>query len=151
MSSQQTTEASVVDQESTGRDWKIILSSGVMGLIAGLLAALAMANVGSLSLIAFVIAAGGVSYYLYQKPLATISIGTGFYFHAALLAIAPLLFYIPTILSPGEGAEGAGTFIGSILGFVLWGFGALVFAIVLAALGYFINRRGKKKLDASTA
>lgn len=118
-----------------------------MGLVCGLLGAWAGANLGSLSIIAFLVLTLGVGYYLYQKPLKTIAVGTGLYFVSALVALVPLLFYLPVILEPGEGAEGVGTFIGGLMGLLLWELVFIIIAFLLGAAGFFINKRGKKKLN----
>lgn len=131
-----------------GFSWKMGLTAGMMALIIGGFAAWATSTMG-FAAIAFVIATVGSAYFLYQKRTPSEAIGSGLYITALLMILTPLLFYIPTIMSSGEseGAEAAGTFIGSIMGLVIWGFAFLLFAIVTAAIGYFFNRRAQKKLD----
>jgi len=142
-----------VEREATPDDsgsfsWKIGVTAGVMALIIGGFAAWATSTMGGAPF-AFVIAAVGSAYFLYQKRIPSEAIGSGLYITALLMILTPLLFYIPTILSSseGEGAEAAGTFIGSIMGLVIWGFAFLLFGIVTAAVGYFFKRRSKKQLD----
>lgn len=146
-----TSEAQSEQLESTPdeRDWGMILTSAMMGLLCGVLGAWAGANLGPLSIIAFVGLTAGVGYYLYQKPTKTIVVGTGLYFVSALVALVPLLYYIPMILNPGEGAEGVGTFIGGIMGLLIWEIVFIVIAFLLGAAGFFINKRGTKKLEAA--
>lgn len=100
----------------------------------------------------FLIGAAGGTYYLYQKPIATASIGTGMYITAGLLALTPIFLYLPVFLGAEEGtAEGAGTAIGSILGLIIWGFVFFLIALVIFGLGYFINKRARKKVGDATA
>lgn len=134
----------------TGRGFslKMLVSAGVMALLIGGIAAWATANIGG-SMIAFIVAAIASGYFLYQKPLPSAAVGTGMYITAGLLVLNPILFYVPVILGTegADGAEEAGAFVGSILGLIIWGFVAFLIALVLFALGYFINKRAKKKLD----
>lgn len=120
-----------------------------MAILIGLITAWAVSNIGG-SAIAFVIAALVSGYYLYQKPLPSAVIGTGLYLAAGLLVLTPILFYVPDILTTEgtESATEAGTYIGSILGMVIWGFVFFLISLVLFTLGYFSNRRAKKKLKA---
>lgn len=99
--------------------------------------------------IAFVVVFAVATYYLYQKPLPSAAISTGLYLLALELILTPILFYVPVIIqsSEGESAEAAGTFIGSVMGLVIWGFVFLLLAVVVAAVGWFAGRRTKKKLD----
>lgn len=138
-----------VVEPSTGRiAWKRGLVSAVMAFIIGGLAAWGTSQLG-FALPAFVIMVAISGYHLYQKPIATKALGIGLYYAAATAVLVPFLFYIPTILAPGDGATGAGTFIGSVLGFFIWGALFGVVAILMAALGYFVNKRANKKLDTA--
>ena len=137
------------DGSASGVSWKMAISAGFMALFIGGMAAWATAEIG-LSLFAFLIAAVGSGYYLYQKPIPSAAIGTGLYVVAILMAITPISFYLPTVLAGSDGtASGAGAFIGGILGLVIWGFVFLILAIVTFVIGYFINRRANKKLSPS--
>jgi hypothetical protein len=142
-------EREVTPDDPGGFSWKMGITAGIMALIIGAFAAWATSTMG-FAVIAFAIAAGGSTYFLYQKRIPSEAIGSGLYITALLMVLTPLLFYIPTIISSGEGegAEAAGTFIGSVMGLVIWGFAFLLFAIVTAAIGYFFKRRTRKKLDS---
>lgn len=135
--------------DSNGIDWKRALASIVMALIIGGLGAWATTNLG-ISLPVFLLLAAGSTYYLYQKPIATKSIGVGLYIAAGVALLVPLVFYLPMMLSPGEGAEGAGTFIGSLLGFFVWGALFAAIALISAGVGYFVNKRANRKLDTAS-
>lgn len=132
-----------------GRWWTRLPTAIVMALLIGLIAAWAFSNIGG-SAIVFVIAALGSGFYLYKKPLPSAAIGTGLYLTAGLLVLTPILIYVPDILATegAESAEEAGTFIGSILGLLIWGFVYFLIGLVLFGLGYFSNKRAKKKLEA---
>ena len=142
-------EREVAPDEPGGFSWKMGFTAGVMALIIGGFAAWATSTMG-VAVIAFTVAAAGSAVFLYRKRIPSEAIGSGLYITALLMILTPLLFYIPTIMSSGEGegAEAAGTFIGSVMGLVIWGFAFLLFAIVTAAVGYFFNRRARKKLDS---
>lgn len=138
--------------EKSGRDisWSMVVTAGMMALIIGGFAAWATANLG-IATIAFLVAAAGSSYYLYQKPMPSAAIGSGLYITALLMLLTPILFYLPKIVGGGEGgAEEAGMFIGSVLGILIWGFVFFILAIVTGAVGYFFKRRSEKKLDEAT-
>lgn len=117
-------------------------TSLIMGLIVGGIAAWATSNMG-ISTIAFFVVATITTFLLYRKNESSrYAFGSGLYATALLVILTPLLFYIPMVLMEPEGAEGAGTFVGSLMGLVIWGFVFLLFAIVIGAVGYFIRRRG---------
>lgn len=133
-------------EETEGLDWSLLAVSVVMGLLAGGFAAWATANMG-ISSVAFLVVLAGTSYFLYQKRIPSEAVGSGLYITALIMVLTPLLFYIPTVLGANEGTpEGAGQFVGSILGLIIWGFVFVLFAIVTAAIGYFFKRRASKKL-----
>lgn len=117
------------------------IAAGVMGLLVGAVVAFAFTNFGG-SGILFVITLIGVGYYLYsRKNSARSAIGSGLYILALWILVSPILFYIPIVGGADtETAAGAGQAIGGTLGIVIWGFVGLLIAIVVAAVGYFINR-----------
>lgn len=136
-------------EQSGGIAWKRAFASTVMALVVGGLGAWGTSQMG-LALPAFVVLAAASGYHLYRKPIATKAVGVGLYWVAAVGVLVPLLFYVPTILAPGDGAAGAGTFVGSVLGFFIWGVVFGVGALIAFVLGYFVNKRANRKLDAST-
>lgn len=139
------------ETESGGIRWTMAITAGVLALIIGSLAAWATLNLGIAS-IAFIVAAAGSGYYLYQKRIPSEAIGSGLWISALLMLVLPIAFYLPAIVgTEGESAEAAGTFIGSIAGLFIWGFVFLILAVVVAAIGYFFKRRASKKLDKSAA
>ena len=116
-------------------------------LIGGGLAAWATATLG-ISAIAFVVVALLVGLLLWSKPITTKAVAGGLYYTALLLILVPVLFYVPNIVGPTPaGAEGAGMFIGSILGLFIWGFVFLVIALVVAGVGYLVNKRADRRLS----
>lgn len=117
------------------------IAAGAMGLLIGAVVAFAFTNFGGAGIL-FVITLGGVSYYLYsRKTSARSAIGSGLYILALWIVASPILFYIPIIGNANtESAAGAGQAIGGTLGIVIWGFVGLLIAIVVAAIGYFVNR-----------
>lgn len=129
------------EEEDEGIDVKLLTVSAIMALFVGALVAFAFTNIGGASFIFFVTLAG-VTYYLYdRKQSARSAIGSGLYIFALWLPLAPILFYIPLMGSAEEGtAAGAGQMIGSVLGMVIWGFVFFLIAIVVFAVGYFVNR-----------
>lgn len=130
-----------------GFSWKMGITATVLGLIIGGFAAWATANLG-ISTIAFVIAFSAGTYYLYKKPIPSAAIGSGLYITSLVAVLTPITFYLPTVLGDQpEGLEGAGTFIGGLLGLVIWGFIFVIIAVVIAAIGYFFNKRAKSKLE----
>ena len=145
-------EAETSDIESANKkriNIKMALVAGAMGLLIGGFAVWATINLG-ISTIAFLIGTGGGAYFLYQKDMPSEAVGSGLYITALVMILTPILFYLPNVVAEGDGsAEAAGTFIGSILGLVIWGFVFLLLAIVTAAVGYFFKRRAAKKRDAA--
>lgn len=135
------------ERTETDRSWGVWIVALVFGLIAGGLGAWATANLG-ISTGAFLVVTAVTVWYLLQQPIATAALGKGMYVSALLLILAPVLYYIPMVMrsSEAETAEGAGTFIGSLMGLVIWGFAFLLLGIVIGGVGYLINRRAQKKL-----
>lgn len=122
-------------------------------LIAGIIAvfgAWATANLGvagPVAVVLFLLSA----VWLYRKPIPSAAIGNGLYVTALLMFITPIVFYLPNVLGgPGGDVEGAGMFVGSVIGLFFWWFIFAVFAVVVAGLGYFANKRAKKKLEGRT-
>lgn len=129
--------------------WKMLVVSGLMGVIIGGIAGWATLNLG-IGSVAFFVVFLGTTYYLYQKPIPSAAIGSGLYATALLLVLTPILFYLPLVFGAEEGtAAGAGEFIGSLLGLLIWGFVFFLVALVVFVLGYFVNKRANKKLEAT--
>lgn len=137
------TENSESDGEGieTGR----AIASGVMGLIVGVVVALAFTNFGGSSIL-FLITVIGVTYYLYSRQeTIKLATGMGLYITALWMPLAPIIFYLPLAGSANsETAAGAGQAIGSVLGMFLYGFIGLIIGLVLAAIGYFV-RKGERE------
>lgn len=156
MSQQTPTEADIVEEEIEGSEsrlsrisWKMLVVSGVMGIIIGGIAGWATLNLG-IGSFAFLIGFVGATYYLYQKPIPSAAIGSGLYATALLLVLTPILFYLPMVFGAEEGtAAGAGEFIGSLLGLLIWGFVFFLLALVVFVVGYFINKRANKKIETA--
>jgi hypothetical protein len=130
-----------------GFSWKMGVTATALGLLIGGFAAWATANIGSSS-IAFVIAFPAATYYLYQKPIPSAAIGSGLYITSLVAVLTPIVFYLPTVVGDQpEGLEGAGTFIGGLVGLVIWGFVFAIVSVVIAAVGYFFNKRANNKLS----
>lgn len=144
-------EQEATDGSSTGRlrpaSVGVAVVAVVFALVTGVLAAWATANLG-VSAIAFVAVGLLVGYLLWTKPITMKAVAGGLYYTALVLVLVPVLFYTPTIVGPTPaGAEGAGMFIGSILGLFIWGFVFLVIALVIAGVGYLVNKRADRKLS----
>ncbi|WP_433630946.1 hypothetical protein [Halomicrococcus sp. NG-SE-24] len=119
---------------------KIGIVAAIFSILWGALAAWALANTG-LAAVGFI---GGVIvgwWALANNPTAKHVARRGLYVAAPILALGPTLFYVPTIIAPGDGASGAGTFIGSIMGLVIWTIPAVIIAGIMFAAGYFISRQ----------
>lgn len=101
---------------------------------------------GTVSSLIAVVAFVGVLFHLGTKRSAWLATGTGLYLTAGTLVLYPVILYVPMFMTAGDGAEGAGTMIGSILGLVIWGFVGLIIGLVLFAAGYFVNKRGHEAL-----
>lgn len=136
------------DYLPTDISWKMGITATIMGVLIGGFLAWATANLG-ISGISFVIGFIGGSYYLYQKKIPSSAIGSGLYICSLIMIVTPITFYLPIVFGEGSqgGAEGAGAFVGGILGLLIWGFIFLMFAIVSASVGYFFNKRAAKKLN----
>lgn len=151
-------EAGVEDyDDSTEADesrisWKMGITAAAMGLIIGGFGAWATSNLG-VAIPAFLVLWMGATYYLYQKPIPSAAIGSGLWVTALVMLLTPVLFYLPMILSDGAGesAEAAGTFIGGILGLIIWGFVFAIGAIVVAAIGWVFKRRANSKLEGDSS
>jgi len=130
--------------------WRIGVAGITFGLLIGFLIAWALLEIGG-SGGGFVLGFLGGTFYLWQKPTASGSIGSGLYISALLLILVPILFYGGTLANVGEDpqtAEEAGMAIGGILGLVIWGFVFSLIAVVVGAVGYFFKRREQKKLGS---
>ncbi|MFB1064105.1 hypothetical protein [Natrinema sp. H-ect4] len=138
--------------DSNGISWTMGITAAVMGLIIGGFGAWATSNLG-VALPVFVVLWAGATYYLYQKPIPSAAIGSGLWVTALVMLLTPVLFYLPVILEEGSGesAEAAGTFIGGILGLVIWGIAFAIGAIVVAAIGWAVKRRANTKLESRSS
>lgn len=145
-------DGSIDETDENGISWSMGITAAVMGLIIGGFGAWATSNLG-LAMPAFLVLWVGATYYLYQKPIPSAAIGSGLWVTALVMLLTPVLFYLPVILGDGAGesAEAAGTFIGGILGLIIWGIVFAVGAVVVAAIGWAFKRRASKKLDAEAA
>ncbi|WP_255191913.1 hypothetical protein [Natronobeatus ordinarius] len=126
--------------------WIRLFASVLMGLVIGGLLAWMSLNIGG-SEVLFIVGLVGSTWYLYRKPSTWLTIGTGLYISAGLLVLTPILFYIPVMFGAGEGLEGAGEFFGSLIGLVVWAFVFFLIALVIFALGYFVNKKGRQKVS----
>lgn len=141
---------STAADHSEGRTirWLQLVTASLMGLLIGGLLAWMFLNIGGSSIL-FVVGFVGGTYYLYQKSLASAALGTGLYISAALVVLTPMFYYVPLLLQAEEGtAEGAGQTVGSVLGLVIWGFVFFVLGLVIFVMGYFANRRARRKLNS---
>lgn len=141
----------VPEEEDSGIRWKMAITALIFGLLIGGFGAWATLNLGGAAPFVFLVGFVAGAYYLYKKEIPSSAIGTGCYIIALEMLLVPILFYVPVVLRSGEGesVEAAGTFIGSLMGLVIWGFVFLILAIVTAAIGFFANRRAKKELNAA--
>lgn len=142
-----------IDSESTRRiGWKRALVSVVFALLIGYMAALDASQFWYSGPV-FVVGCLAAFIYLYRKPIATKSAAFGFFTLACVTLLYPFLFYMPRILedTPEDAgaAETVGTFTGNVLGFFLWGVLFAAVALILFIIGYFVNKRANKKLDAA--
>lgn len=143
---------------STGTDTEsgfkttVAITAVLMGILVGAVVAFAFSNIGGSSIL-FVVTVGGIGYWLYRNSqIPSEAIGSGLYVFALWLILSPILFYIPVIGGANtETAAGTGAALGGIFGIFIYGFIALIIALVAAAVGYFSNKRAKKKLDKSAA
>lgn len=133
---------SIEETDDEGLDMRLAVVSGLMALLVGSVVAFAFTNFGGGSIL-FLVTLVGVTAYLYRREYsARGAVGTGLYILALWILAAPILFYIPVIGGAETGtAGGAGTVIGGALGIVIWGFAGLLIAIVVAGIGYLINRK----------
>ena len=136
------------------RGWGIkilqLLAAVLMAGIIALFGALATTNLG----VSGPVAAGLFlvsGWWLYRMPIPSAAISNGLYVTALLMFIGPVAFYLPNVLrGPGSDAAAIGAFTGSVLGLFFWWFIMAVFAVVVAGLGYLVNKRAKRKLDRRT-
>lgn len=115
----------------------------LMALTVGGLCAWALSGMG-LGIIGF-LAGGAMSwYYLMQQPNGWKVTGRGLHISAVVMFFLPVLFYLPTVItsSTAETAAGAGTFIGSVLGIIIWGIVFFFLAALCGVIGYLCNRKG---------
>ncbi|WP_244531643.1 hypothetical protein [Halogranum amylolyticum] len=128
------------------------VTAGIMGLLVGAVVAFAFTNIGGSSVL-FLITFAGVSYYLYdRKHSARTALGSGLYILALWILAAPIMFYIPIIGGANtETAAGSGAAIGGALGILIWGFAGLLVAVIVAAVGYFVNRGAATPTATSTS
>lgn len=127
--------------------WTIGVVGIVMGLVVGALVAWALSNIGG-SGPGFLLAFLAATLYLWQKPTGVGALGSGLYFSALVLILIPITIYTPNVLGEDpQTASEAGTFVGSVLGLVIWGFVFFLLALVAAGLGYGFRRRERSKLE----
>lgn len=144
--------ADTIDEK---RGWGIallqILTAVIMaGIIAffGAWATLNLDVTGPVAAVLFLVSA----WWLYRMPIPSAAIGNGLYATALLMFVGPVIFYLPNVLSgPGNSAKEVGAFTGSVMGLFFWWFIMAVFAVVVAGIGYFANKRARRKLKADTA
>jgi predicted small integral membrane protein len=131
--------------DATGeRSWGVWVVALVFGVLVGYIGAWAMQNFG-VSTGAFLVVGGVAVWYLSRQLIPSAAIAKGLYLSGFLLMLGPALIYIPKISN--ESAS-VGTYIGSILGVLIWG---IVFGIVgagIAGIGYLVDRRAQRKLDS---
>lgn len=140
------------EAQSTVDRWKMAITAAIMAILVGSAAGFAFIGFGDIAGVAFVIGLVGAAYTTYNKRLPSEAIGSGLYMTSLLILAAPILYYLPIIMRDrGEEttfAE-AGSFIGGVLGLLIWGFVALLVSIVIAGIGYLSKRRAEKKLDSN--
>lgn len=120
----------------------------LMGIVVGALCAWALSGMG-LGLVGF-LAGGALSWYhLMHRQNGWLVAGRGTHISAVVMFFLPLLFYIPSLFASAgtETAAGAGAFVGSFLGIIIWG---IVFGF-LGVVGYLFNRKGNAKAKAAVA
>lgn len=140
-------EGSGQTSEERSKPKSVYVAATFMGLVIGFFSMWATLNMGAVAAFAFFLGTGLSIWYLAKKPLASAVLGTGCYITAVVMVLTPLLFYIPNLWSDPTGTEEIGTFIGSALGILLWGFVFTLFAGVTAVIGYFLRRRADRKLS----
>jgi len=135
-------------EEEGETSYKIAIAAAIVGLLPAAMLSWGFVNIGG-DLWVFLIAWIGTAWYLRNKRLISEVVGSGFYIWALTTLLTPLLVYIPNMTGEADTASEAGQMIGSVIGLVVWGFVFLIIAIVIAAVGYFANKRASKKLAAS--
>lgn len=117
-----------------------------MALVVGGLCAWALSGMG-LGLLGFLVGGAATWYHLMHRQNGWLVLGRGLHLSAGVLFFLPLVFYIPSLLTSAgtETAAGAGTFIGSFLGIIIWGIVFGFLALLLAVVGYLCNRKGDQK------
>jgi hypothetical protein len=115
-----------------------------MALVVGGLCAWALLGMG-LGLIGFLAGGALTWYHLMQRKNGWLVMGRGLHLSAGITFFLPLLFYIPSLFASAgsETMAGAGTFVGSFLGIILWGIVFGFLAVFLGVVGYLFNRKGK--------
>lgn len=130
----------------------VLVLSILMGLVIGALCAWALSGMG-LGVIGF-LAGGALSWYhLMHRQNGWLVAGRGAHISAVVMFFLPVLFYVPALFGSAgtETAAGAGTFIGSFLGIIIWGIVFGFLALLLGVVGYLFNRKGKSKAKAAMA
>lgn len=145
-------DAPTADAEADdGFNTTLGITAVLMGVLVGAVVAFAFSNIGGASIL-FVVTVAGVGYWLYKNAqIPSEAVGSGLYVFALWLILSPIMFYIPVIGGANtDTAGGTGTALGGIMGMVIYGFIALILAVVAGAVGYFSKKRAKKKLGEVT-
>lgn len=118
-----------------------------MALVVGGLCAWALSGMG-LGLIGFLAGGAATWYHLMHRQNGWLVMGRGLHLSAGVMFFLPLLFYIPSLFGSAgtDTIAGAGTFVGSFLGIIIWGIVFGFLALFLGVVGYLLNRKGKAKL-----
>lgn len=140
-------EAAVTEARGWGIKTLHFLTALVMALVIAFFGAWATSELG-ISAIAAPVLFVITGVWLYRQPIPSAALGSGLYATALIMFITPIVFYLPAVLGgPGNGAEEAGMFAGSVIGLFFWWFIFAVFAVVVAGLGYFANQHARRKLN----
>lgn len=131
-----------------GASTATIVSSSVFALIIGGVAAWMFLNLFGLAPLAFIVALALGWRHLMHEGNGWLTTGKGLYILAVQFVFLAPMFYIPVLFrsSTGEGAAAAGTFIGSFLGVIIWGFIFAIIAVMLVIVGYLLRRKGGRRL-----
>jgi uncharacterized membrane protein len=120
----------------------------VLALFIGGLCAWGLGGFGStfISLLAFASGAYLSWDHLMDRTNVWLAAGRGLHITAIVLFFLPLVFYVPKIFgsATSDTLRGAGTFVGSLLGLIIWGIVFAFIALLLAVIGFFLNRKGKQ-------
>lgn len=132
-----------MSEDANNIEWRKAVISIVFSVAIGFYAGWLLANTGFFYVLVFLITVVSVAYNLYRKKSIIDVVSWGFYTLAIFVAVTPVFFYIPILIS---GVENPWIFFLNFTDFILW-LPTLLMAGIIAGVGYGVRRFGARRLS----